>query len=237
MYFNREISLELRIVSGQLTFVERTYVYHYLPGSVVLHVGLEWNPPPSQVNFIGGTGRFASIDEIMYRAKTYRVKHLVFDGPLDYEVAEKLISEGFYVTNRYTEPLDLPKEVNLLIVPKGKVELPERDYVEVVVGAEEQLPKDAPEDLPIHVFNQRLYDRLRQKFYYVYNHDYPLREDTRCPKCGLPVAIREMGRLIAWDGPVCRRCGYRLRFFTAELPEPPRRLLELLSWQASFVVI
>ena len=223
--------------AGLLTFVERLYIYHFLPGSVVLHVALSWDPPESQVKLMGGSGRIMSIDEIMYKADTYKLKHIVFDGPLDYEVAEKLISEGYYVSVRYTEPIDLPKEVAMLLVPRGKLEVPEGRHVEAVITYLEQLPRSAPRDLPLHVFNEKLYSALSQKFHYVYNHSYPLREDTRCPVCHTPNAVREMGRLIAWDGPICRKCGYRLHYHVADLPRPLSRLVEALSWQASFVVI
>jgi predicted Zn-ribbon and HTH transcriptional regulator len=43
--------------------------------------------------------------------------------------------------------------------------------------------------------------------------------------------------LIAWDGPKCRKCGYELHYHVKEIPKPPKRLLEALSWQSSFVVI
>jgi len=228
--------MELRVAAGLLTYVERLYIYHFLPGSVVLHVALPWNPPETPAQLLGGSGKRITLDELLYKADTYKVKHMVFDGPLSYEVAEKLLEEGYFISVRYTEPIDLPKDVAMLLVPKGTVELPER-HVEVLIEREEQLPPDMPSEIPIHVFDIHLYDKLLKRFYYVYNHSYPLREDTRCPKCGTPNAIREMGRLIAWDGPTCRKCGYRLHYRVADLPRPPSRLLEALSWQASFVVI
>ncbi|UXD22773.1 hypothetical protein IPA_08125 [Ignicoccus pacificus DSM 13166] len=200
-------------------------------------MGLSWNPPEGPVEFLGGSGRLISLDEIMYKCDVYKVKHVVFDGPLDYEVAEELVKKGFYVSVRYVEPIDLPEEVAMLLVPKEKAEIPEGRHVELVIREESQLPEDLSPEVPIHVFDYHLYERLSKKFHYVYNHTYPLREDTRCPKCNTPNAIREMGRLVAWDGPRCRKCGYELHYHLGEIPKPPKRLLEALSWQASFVVI
>ncbi|ALU12551.1 hypothetical protein EYM_05070 [Ignicoccus islandicus DSM 13165] len=229
--------MKLRIALGELTYVERLYIYHYLPGSIALHVVLQWNPPATVPELQGTYGKEYYLEEIMHKADSYKVRHIVFDGPLPTEAAEKLIEEGYYVSVRYVEPLNLPEEANLFLASPLK-DVPKREWLEVAVNSFQEAER-VPKEVPIHTFKYEIYEELyeRQGYYYVYNHDQPLREDTRCPRCKTPNAIREMGRLIAWDGPQCRKCGYRIKYKVAELPKPSPRLHEILAWQTSFVVI
>ena len=229
--------MKLKVSLGRLTYAERLFIYHYLPGSVVLHVVLEWDPPKTVPELLGAYGKEYHLEEVMRKADTYKVKHVVFDGPLHIDIAEKLMEEGYFVSVRYVEPLELPKEANLFLASPLK-EVPRREWVEVAVNSIEEAD-GLPKDIPIHTFRYGVYEELyeRRGFHYVYNHEQPLREDTRCPRCKTPNAIREMGRLIAWDGPRCRRCGYEMRYKVVELPKPLPRVLEILAWQTSFVVI
>ncbi len=229
--------MKLRIALGELTHVERLYVYHYLPGSIALHVALEWEPPRTVPELLGAYGKEYPLEEIMRKADVYKVKHLVFDGPLPAEAAEKLLEEGYYVTVRYSEPLELPEEANLFLTSPLRG-IPKREWLEVTVTSLEET-EGLPKEVPVHTFKYEIYERLYEVegFHYVYNHEQPLREDTLCPRCRTPNAVREMGKLIAWDGPRCRKCGYNIKYKSVELPRPSPRLLELLSWRPSFVVL
>jgi len=235
--------VELKVVAAQLTYIERLYLYHYAPGAVVLWVSLEWEPPESPLGFLFGEGRPVRLEDLFKRAKRYGAGVLVFDGPLPFEAAEEALANGFAVAVRHDSPLKLPEGASVLLhgsersAVEEQLRLYDSVHLEVYVPEPSLLPEGAPEDLPIHTFSWKVYARLKDKFHYVYNHVQPLREDTKCPKCGTPNAVREMGTLIGWDGPRCRRCGFKLHYHTFDLPEAPSSVREWLSWRPSVPVL
>ncbi len=231
------------VVVGQLTFIERLFIYHFMPGSVVLWVALQWEAPEGPLKLMGGEGRTMTVEQLERRADKYNVRVFVFDGPLSYEVAEKLVDDGYYVAVRYEGYIDLPKGTALLLQPRDETDVKESlkyyddVHVEIYVPSE-RFVNDLPNDIPLHTFNWKLYNTLLRKgFHYVYHHNYPLREDTKCPKCGVPNAVREQGKLLGWDGPRCRKCGYELHYHYSELPKVPKSVIEWLDWHYAVVVI
>ncbi len=235
--------MDLKVIAGRLTYIERLYVYHYAPGAPVLWVSLsDWEPPESPLDFAYGEGKPISTKEIMRRADKYKVRVLVFDGPLSYEAAEEFLKEGYWVVVRYDAALELPKGSALLMHASERQEVEEQlksyddVHLEVYLPIEE-LAEGLPPDLPIHTFSWPLYVSLSKRFHYVYHHAQPYREDTKCPRCGVPNAVRENGTLLGWDGPRCRKCGYELHYHEVEYPEPPSPLREWLSWRPYVLVL
>lgn len=236
--------MDLKVVAGQLTYIERVYVYHYAPGATVLWISLsDWEPPESPLGFIYGEGKPVSTKEIMKRADKYKVRVLVFDGPLPYEAAEEFLNSNYAVVVRYDSPLELPKGAALMMQVNDREAVLEQlksyddVHLELYVSEETLLP-EVPKDLPVHTFSWFVYSKLLKRgLHYVYNHVQPLREDTKCPACGTPNAVREEGMLLGWDGPKCRKCGYAMHYHVFEVPEPPTSVREWLSWRSSVPVL
>ncbi len=233
----------IRVVVGQLTFIERLFIYHFMPGSVVLWVALQWDAPEGPLKLMGGEGRPMTAEQLERRAEKYNVKVFVFDGPLPYEFAEQLLNDGYFVAVRYEGPLELPKGTALLLQPRDVNDVKEalKSYDDVhleLYVPSESFAEDLPKDLPLHTFNWKIYNALLRKgYHYVYHHEYPLREDTKCPKCGVPNAVREQGKLLGWDGPRCRKCGYQMHYHYADLPKVPKSVIEWLDWHHAVVVV
>jgi len=144
---------------------------------------------------------------------------------------------------RYDAPLELPKGASLLMQTSSpedlRAQLKAYDDVHLeVYPTNLEALEEAPKDLPVHLFSWPDYLKVEKMgFYYVYNHTQPYREDTKCPRCGTPNAVRENDTLLGWDGPRCRRCGFRLHYHAEETPEVPRVIREWLSWRFSVPVL
>jgi len=167
----------------------------------------------------------------------------VFDGPLPYDVAEEFMDMGYYLAVRNEGHIELPEGSALLLQPRDVKDVREalRAYDDVhleLYVPSENFVDELPLDLPLHTFDWKLYNGLLRKgFHYVYHHEYPLREDTKCPRCGVPNAVREQGKLLGWDGPRCRKCGYEMHYHYAQIPKPPKSVIEWLEWHRAVVVI